>query len=333
MNRIVFGLAAPLFFSSCAQHNQTALKTPPAPTAIERQILNAVDAGDGDAELRMLRGRVIDSPASTSARLELGKAYQQRGYSELALDHFRWAVEHSPESADAHLALARALDQAGHSAEAITLLANFLETHPQPSPTLYSWLGIMRDDASDWKGSEQAYRDAMARSAADHDYLHNNLGYSLLKQGQNDKAAAEFRAALTLNPHSEIARDNLGIALSNNPKEAILNLQSLNEPAVAHSNLAAVFMEQGKYAEARKELQIALQYNQANPAALRNLELLSGLDGKPVTMPAATLSKASSSARWTRVKSTVKRWFGGVSLPADQGEVKTAAQQNSESKQ
>jgi Flp pilus assembly protein TadD len=333
MRRVLLSLVAPLFLGSCAQHNQTALKTTPPPSPMERQILNAVDAGDGDAELHMLRARVIDSPASVTARLELGKAYEQRGYPELALDHFRWAVERSPESADAHLVLARALDHTGHSAEAIAMLTVFLEANPQSSPTLYSWLGIMRDDAADWNGSEQAYRDAMARSAEDHDYLHNNLGYSLLKQGQNDTAAAEFRAALKLNPHSEIARDNLGIALANNPKEAILNLQSLNEPAVAHSNLAAILMEQGNYAEARKELQIALQYNQSNPAALKNLELLSSLDGKPVTVPAATLSNANPTARWSRMKFTVKRWFSGESQPAVQEQVQTAAQQKSESKQ
>jgi Flp pilus assembly protein TadD len=336
MKRFLLCLAAPLFLSSCAQHNQTALKAPPAPSApsaMTKQILNAVDAGDGDAELRMLRARVIDSPTSVTARLELGKAYEQRGCPELALDHFRWAVEHSPESADAHLVLARTLDHTGHSAEALAMLTSFLEVNPQPSPTLYSWLGIIRDDAGDWKGSEKAYRDAMAKSAVDHDYLHNNLGYSLLKQGQSEKAAAEFRAALKLNPHSEIARDNLGISLSNNPKEAILNLQSLNEPAVAHSNLAAVLMEQGNYAEARKELQIALQYNQSNPAALKNLELLSNLDGKPVTVPVASLSNANSTAGWSRVKSTVRRWFNGEPPTAVPQQVQTAVQQKSESKQ
>jgi Flp pilus assembly protein TadD len=307
MKKFCLAAVAGLLLSSCAQHNQTAqVKTPALPSAMNRQVVNAVDAGDGDAELRLLRARVIDSPNSLSARLELGRAYEQRGYPELALDHFRWAVEHSPESAEAHLILARTLAQTEHSAEAIVLLDSFLVAHPQPGPTLYSWLGIMRDDAGDWKGSERAYREAMAKAPEDHDYLHNNLGYSLLKQGQNEKAAAEFRAALKLNPHSEIARDNLGIALSSDPKEAILNLQSLNEPATAHSNLAAILIEQGKYTEARKELQAALQYNQSNPAALKNLELLSSLDGKPATVPAAI-----PTTRWSRVKSRWRRWFGG----------------------
>ncbi len=337
MKRFWFLTVGGLLLSSCAQHNQSAhLKTPPlppAPPAMEKQILNAVDAGDGDAELRLLRDRVIASPSSVSARLELGQAYERRGYAELALDHYRKAAEQTPESADAHLMMARALDHSGHSAEAIIILDGFLAAHPQTGPTLYSWLGIMRDDAGDWKGSEWAYREAMSKSLEDHDYLHNNLGFSLLKQGQNELAAAEFRTALKLNPHSEIARNNLGIALSARASEAIVNLQSLNEPATAHSNLAAVLIEQGKYAEARKELQTALEYNQANPAALKNLELLSSLDGKPIILPSIT----AQPTRWVRMKSAWQRWLAGTPQPGTLEKTQTASQEvrskSSESKQ
>lgn len=340
MTKLALATVATVLLSSCAQNRQTAsVKAPPvpAPSVMEKQILNAVDAGEGDAELRLLRARVIDSPSSLSARLELGQAYERRGYPELALDHYRVAADRSPESAEAHLMLARALDHSGHSGEAIVLLDSFLVAHPQPGPTLYSWLGIMRDDAADWKGSEWAYREAMSKASEDHDYLHNNLGFSLMKQGQNDLAAEQFRAALKLNSHSEIARNNLGIVLAAGPaaqtSEAIVHWQSLNEPATAHSNLAAVLIEQGKYPEARKELQIALQYNQSNPAALKNLELLSTLDGKPVTIPAATEQPTG----WARVKSTWRRWFGGDTRSVAQESSQTASQQvrsnSAESKQ
>ena len=324
MTKFVFA-AAFLSSFSCAHRTSTVLgttaqvKTPAS--AMDRQILNAVDAGDGDAELRLLRSRVINSPSSVSARLELGKAYERRGFLELALDHYRWAVEHAPESPDAHLMLARTLDHSQHSAEAIALLQAFLVAHSQPGPTLYSWLGIMQDDAGDWKASERNYREALVKAPADKDYLHNNLGFALLKQEKSELAAVEFRAALKLNPHSEIARDNLGIALASaNSKEAILNWQSMNEPATAHSNLAAVLMERGKYPEARQELQIALKYNQANPAALKNLELLSSLEGKPVQ-----ISSGNVTTRWARFKSTWRRWFDGGVEPAARQQVQTAS--------
>jgi tetratricopeptide (TPR) repeat protein len=324
MKRILAIPAAGLMLISCARQNQSALKTPQAPSAMDRQVLNAVDAGDGDAELRLLRSRVIDSPQSITARLELGRAYEQRGYPELALDHYRWAAEHAPDSADAHLMLARALARTEHGPEAIAALAGFLNEHPQPGPTLYSWLGIMRDDAADWKGSEQAYREALAKSPEDRDYLHNNLGFSLLKQGEYQKASDEFRAALKLNPGSEIARGNLATALASSPgreKEAIVNWQSMNEPAVAHSNLAAVLIDQGKYAEARKELQAALQYNRTNPAALKNLELLSRLDGKAAMVPAPVGQRTP----WAKVKSAWRHFWVGDGQHAVQQQVETAS--------
>src|SRR5258708_30832042 len=101
MKRTPLILSPALLLVSCAQHKQTAVSKPPtAPSAMERQVLNAVDAGDGDVELRTLRAKVIAEPVDLAARLELGTAYERRGYPELALDHFRWATEHSPESAD-----------------------------------------------------------------------------------------------------------------------------------------------------------------------------------------------------------------------------------------
>jgi Flp pilus assembly protein TadD len=142
-------------------------------------------------------------------------------------------------------------------------------------------------------------------------------------QGQKTEAAEEFRAALKLNPRSGIARDNLGVALADNPGEALLNWQSINEPATAHSNLAAVLIEQGKYAEARHELEIALQYNKSNSAAIANLKLVSDVDGKPVTLPAQ-----SAATHWSRMRSSWHRWFSGSATvsPAAQPSIQTASQ-------
>ena len=78
-----------------------------------------------------------------------------------------------------------------------------------------------------------------------------------------------------------MARNNLGLALANldETDQAVANWQSASDPATAHNNLAAVLMEKGNYPNARKELEIALSYNNAYPAALKNLELVSRLDG------------------------------------------------------
>jgi len=60
---------------------------------------------------------------------------------------------------------------------------------------------------------------------------------------------------------------------------------AIRAPPRPHSNMAALLIEQGKYAEARQELDLALGYNRANAAALSNLKLVSELDGKPAVIP------------------------------------------------
>jgi tetratricopeptide (TPR) repeat protein len=104
-------------------------------------------------------------------------------------------------------------------------------------------------------------------------------------------------------------RDNLGLALANSnaAAQAVASWQSTSDPASAHNNLAVVWIEKGNYAEARKELELALSYNKANPAALRNLELVSRIDGAPATV---TLHEPPAT-RWARWRSSVKRLFVG----------------------
>ncbi|MDQ6677158.1 MAG: tetratricopeptide repeat protein [Acidobacteriota bacterium] len=298
-------LALQLGLPGCARHRVAAV--PPAVAPFERQIRNAVDAGDGDYLLSRLREKVIAAPDNLSFRLELGAAYEKRGYPELAIDHYRLGLDHHPESPEAQLRLARALTAVHHAGEALDGYSKFLDTHPQSDPLYVAWLGILRDGAGDLKGAETAHRAAIALGR-ESDYLHNNLGFCLLRQGRKPEAAEQFRAALRLNPFSEVARNNLGTALVADPKEAILHFQSVDEPAAAHSNLAALLIEQGNYAEARKEVASALSYNGTHAAALANLKVLSELDGKPA-MIAVSRPAGEGVSRLSRFKSAAGRFF------------------------
>ena len=294
----------------CASHSRTASTAAPAAvpvTAFERQIRNAHDAGDGDYQLRSLRERVAAEPDSIPARLELAKAYQQRGYPDIALEMCRLAAARFPASGEVELALVSALHDLKQRNEAISSLTAFLQAHPQTAPAYDSWIGILYDETGQWTSGEPAHRKAV-ELAPSQDYLHNNLGYNLLMQKRPDEAAAEFREALRLNPASDLARNNLGLALAdqNANQQAVANWQSAGDPASAHNNLAAVLIQKGNYSEARKELQIALGYNKAHPAALKNLELVSRLDGNAATMPTSQIKTG-----WERWKAGFIRLFVG----------------------
>ena len=276
----------------------------------DRQIRNAVDAGDGDYQLRALREKVAAEPENIAVRLDLAKAYRERGYHEVALEITRLAVARFPQSGAAQLALVRDLREVNRRPEATTGLEAFLKEHPESGAEYYSWLGILRDESGLWPLGEPAHRKALELTPGA-DYLHNNLGYNLLMQDKNDEAALEFQEALKLNPGSQMARNNLGIALahSNATAQAVANWQSTSDPATAHNNLAAVWMEKGNYPEARRELDLALGYNRAHPAAIRNLELVARLDGSPATLSAKTFDARDT--RWQRFRIGLRRLFVG----------------------
>ena len=321
MTRRLWLAALAFLMASCVQHTQV-VKAPPAPPSVwDRQIHNAIDAGDGDYQLRVLRQKLAADPDDIPVRLEMANAYRDRGYPDVALEVCRLATARFPESGEAQLALVRALRDMNRRAEAIDGLVEFLKAHPQTGPQYFSWLGILRDESGLWPLGEPAHRKAL-ELAPSLDYLHNNLGYNLLMQKKYAEAAGEFREALKLNSRSPVARNNLGLALANlgETDQAVANWQSASGPATAHNNLAAVLMEKGNYASARKELEVALSYNNAYPAALKNLELVSRLDGHP-----ATLAVKPAESRWRRWKLAFRRLFVGPLDNSRTDPVKTAS--------
>lgn len=304
---------------SCAPRARTAqaVKLPPPQPAMQRQVENAIDKGDGDYEIRSLRQRMAQEPDNLDVRLALARRYESLGTPELALEHYRLAAARFPDSAPVHLLLAKGLRRAGARSEASTMLAAFLDAHPQHTPEFSAELGILLDEQKQWAGGERAHRSALALSP-NADYLHNNLGYNLLMQGKNDQAAAEFREALKLNPHSQVASNNLGMALANTTNQAAVDWQPVGDPAAAHNNMAALLIQQGRYAEARKELDLALGYNRTYPAALNNLRLVSELDGKPAFIPAKP-----PQTRWDKVKSGLHKAFVDDQDPRGSNETNT----------
>ncbi len=316
---LVTALAA-LTTISCAHHGRMSASRrsnlPPPQPVFERQIRNAVDAGDGDARLRALREKMAAQPDNLDARLALARAYKEAGLPEVAAEHYRLAAGRFPDSLEVQVALARALRELNLRQEAAEGLDRFLAGHAAKSVRALSWLGIIRDEMGQWTEGEKAHRAALAVEP-DSDFLHNNLGYNLLIQKREDEAAREFEKALQLNPKSVAARNNLALALANKGDLALREWQKVNDPASAHNNLAAVLIEQGRYTDARGQLDIALGYNRRHSAALANLKLVSELDGRPAEVhlgpPAMT--------RWERWRSTIMSWFTGP-LP---GQERTAA--------
>jgi Flp pilus assembly protein TadD len=272
---------------------------------MRRQVTNAVDAGDGDHEASVLRRKLAADPTDLSSRLAIAEHYRKLGFPDVALEHYRLAAARFPDSSEVHVHLAQSLREMSLTDEALETLVKFCKKQQSPSADAWSLMGILYDDVGEFTFGEHAYRAALGVDSK-RDAVHNNLGYNLLLQGKTDAAAEELRRALALNPRSEIARNNLGMALAATPREALLQMQSVSDAATAHSNLAAVLIEQKRYAEARQEIKIALNYSPNHVAALSNLELLSELDGKP-----ASFELTPRVTGWKRVTLFVRRTLTG----------------------
>lgn len=264
------------------------------PSALSRQVRNAVDAGDGDLQVREWQRRMATQPDSLETRLQLARHFESRQMPDLALEHYRLALSRFPEDVAARLGAARSLRQMSLPAEAADLLA----AAPARKSPILSTLGIVQDELGRLSEGEQSHRAALALEPQN-DSFHNNLGYNLMLQGCTSDAAGEFRRALALQPRSEVARGNLAHALAGeNPQEALLHWESLGGPATAHNNLAAALIEMGRYAEARQELKAAFATGSALPEAMHNLKLVSELDGGPASFELS--SKPHALKRWGR---------------------------------
>jgi Flp pilus assembly protein TadD len=283
-----------------------------------RQVENAVDLGDGDVEAKRWRQRLAANVNDLDARLALARLYASRGLPELAIEHDRMAAALNPDLPGVTLLLVKALRDVNELTEASRVVALFTSKHPKESWELLSLQGILEDEQGRFKQGEAAYRAALSIDSSQTS-LHNNLGYNLLLQGNAESAAVEFRRAIAIDPHSAIAHNNLGTALmwakSGKSEQAFAEWRRSSDPAAAHNNLAAIFLEQGHYAEARQELASAFEFRPNYPAALANLRLVAAADGGPATPPPS----GPNVNLWKRVTSGLTKAM--IGKPADPSEV------------
>lgn len=309
-------IACAAFSGGCARsaHSTARLNAPVASTAsvIKRQVLNAVDAGDGDARVRQLQREIVTNPDALAPRLELADQYAALGYPELAVEHLRIAEIRFTANADVVKKLVSNLRKMGMASEAIATIERYDTRVDQPDAALSSLRGILLDDRGEFAQAEAAHRLAVKLEPAN-DVFRNNLGYNLQLQGRPGEAVAEYREALRLKPRSEVARNNLAFALAESGSEPgaeiLAHWTSLRGPAAAHNNLGVVRMSQKRYPEARKEFEEAISRDAAYAPAWRNLELLSELDGGAPTIARRPEKTRPPVTAWAKFRHGLKSVF------------------------
>ena len=176
------------------------------------------------------------------AHNNLGKALDDEGDKQGAVENFLMAIQINPEYALAHNNLGKVLDGQGKTQEAIEHLQKALQIRPN------------------------------------FDVAHNNLGNALDRQGQTQSAIEQYLMALEINPDFPVAHNNAGLAFEKlgNREMAIGHYRQAIEGnpgfASAHHNLGVALFRDGQMEVAIMHLQKAVQIDPDYILARQNLE-------------------------------------------------------------
>jgi protein O-mannosyl-transferase len=212
-------------------------------------------------------------PDEAEVHSSLGSALLHKGKVEEAAAHFQRALQINPDFAPAHYNLGNILLEKGKVDDAITHYQHALQTDPD-----YAQAHVNLGDALLQKGrADEAIPHYQHALQIDPDCApaHVNLGGIFLQKGNAADAIAHFQKALQLEPDDLDVQNNLAWLLATCPKASLRNgdkavqlAQRANELAggknpVILRTLAAAFAEAGRFSDAGRSAQKAIELAQA----------------------------------------------------------------------
>jgi tetratricopeptide (TPR) repeat protein len=211
------------------------------------------------------------NPADAGAHNNLGATLFASGRADEAIAHYRKALEIQPDYADASCNLASALLSRGALDGAIAYYSACLAISPDQPEAQYNLASaLLRKSRTDEAITH--YHKALELRPENAD-AHANLGSVFLAKGRIRDAIAEYRDALRIAPNNVAAQSNLAWLLATaaeaslrNGSEAVLlaelaeseSSRAENRPLVLRI-LAAAYAEAGRFVEAKKAAEQALQ--------------------------------------------------------------------------
>jgi tetratricopeptide (TPR) repeat protein len=239
---------------------------------LETITLKALAKEPADRALRILKTVQQRHPEDFWSCVVLAELFQQSTppqWEQAIRDHTA-AVALRPHSPGARVNLGRALQERGRLVEAIAEYREAIrlkDDYAIPHNNLGNALSALRK----WEEAIDCYRRAIKR-APRFATFHVNLGNALDASKKWEQAILCYHEALTINPKLSVAHFNLGLTLHNNEKveKAIEYYQkAINcNPAYAKAyyNLGVALESQGKVEEAIKCYQMAIQFNYSTNA-------------------------------------------------------------------
>jgi Flp pilus assembly protein TadD len=209
------------------------------------------------------------NPGDAEAHNTLGTALLQKGHVDEAITHYRAALEIQPNFAQARCNLGAALFQKGSADEAIAQYQRALQSAPG-SAEAHDGLGKAFFQKGMLTEAITHYQKALAINAGSAD-AHYGLGNALLQKGSTAEAITQYQRALQIKPVYPEVQSNLAWLLATCAEASLRDgnkalelarqaneLTSGNNPIVLHI-LAAAFAETGRFEDARRNVQKAIE--------------------------------------------------------------------------
>ncbi len=235
-------------------------------------------------DILLKRGRVDEAiahyqhalqidPDDPQAHYNLGNILLEKGRVDDAITHYQHALQNDPGYTQAHVNLGNALLQKGSVDDAITHYQHALQNDPDCAPAHVNLGGILLqrgkvDDAIVHFQKALQIKPASAEA-------HSSLGNALGQKGKVAEAITQFQQALQFQPNDPEFQNSLAWLLATCPEASLRNgdkavqlAQRANELArgknpVVLRTLAAAFAEAGRFDDARRSVQKAIELAQA----------------------------------------------------------------------
>ncbi len=206
---------------------------------------------------------------------ELGNTFHKNGELDQAETVFREILKLVPDHAGALHFLGVIARQSGNLDSAVQLIKKAIEVSPNYY-TAHSNLGQTYRELGQEKKAKAAFMRAIEENP-DYAEAHFNLGLMAEKQRKFEEAVTHLKTSARLNPrhietYFELGRIFILQGEKINAQLALKTLLQLDEAHVdARCLLAHTIMSIGKYDEALKEYQIALEYNPQDTQILNGI--------------------------------------------------------------
>lgn len=240
-----------------------------------------VQGNEDQARRSWLRATEVD-PSFDKAWLNLGILNQRSGRTDLALASYQSGLRYNNRSVELQVAAINALREQKRYPEAIAQAKSALAVNSRAIP-LFCNLALI------YLETDQLDLAAFLLSKADRDLngdtsaqLHATLGQVYYRKGFSGDAVTEFQKALAIDPFQMAALQFLGSYYLDN--RAYDDATPLWERAAAttpkdagiHLNLGICYRGLGRFDDAKREYETALQLDARNAEPWRDLAVLYG---------------------------------------------------------